>query len=80
LQQIGRLATFIEYSCVENNKQLLLFPLCGPLGLVSRSLVKKITTIQLKLRVDQHNNFSFEYNKLGNVRTKKIVARLNNIL
>jgi hypothetical protein len=52
LQKIWRLATFIEYSCVENKKQLLLFPLCGPLGLVTRSLVKKITTIQVKLRVD----------------------------
>jgi len=27
--------------------------LCGPLGLVSRGLVTKITTIQVKLRVDQ---------------------------
>ena len=56
LQQFRRLASLIGYSCVKNYKQLPLFPRCGPFGLVSRDLVTKVTTIQVRLRVDQHKN------------------------
>jgi len=53
LQQFGSLATFIGYSCVENNEPYFL--LFGAPGLdrfpVSRCLVTKIKTIYINLKL-----------------------------
>ena len=61
LQKIGRLATFIGYSCVENNERF--FISFSPPGLerhpVSRDLVTKITTIYLNLTVDKYKNVTW---------------------
>jgi len=61
LQQIGRLATFIGYICVENNERYFIF--FSPPGLerhpVSRDLVTKITTIYLNLTADKYKNVTW---------------------
>ena len=61
LQQFGWLATFIAYSCVENNE--LYFLLFGAPGLdrhpVSRRLVTKIKTIHVTFEVDKYKNVTW---------------------
>jgi hypothetical protein len=61
LQQIGRLATFIGYGCVENNEVYFLFftPLSLERHPVSRGLVRKITTIHVKLKDDKYKNVTW---------------------
>ena len=53
LQELGNLATF-GYSYVENNELFFLNfgPFCLDRNAVSRSLVTKLTTIQVKLHVE----------------------------
>jgi hypothetical protein len=62
VQQFGRLAKFIGYSCVENN-ELYFLPFSPPppkpgsdTQPVSCGLATKITTINVKLKVDKYKN------------------------